>query len=246
MTVSRPRTPVATRTPSARQARNATSTPRVSGRRTSPLAGSIRSRSPATTKRSLQTASTTATTSLVGELDTHPSCTSVSKSVRSVAADGSISTTRAWYQALSPGSSDAIATMQSSSHQAASQMLSSGRPAGATVPVATSIVHRRRRVSLRSVEGLDLRDPGRQRRRPVATMPEPTASDCSASRPATTTRSPGTVGRPGMLLGDAVHDGKRPRLADRVDGPARRAGGVPIRAGRTGTSASVPSGDHRG
>ena len=30
-TVSRPRTPVATRIPSARQARNATSTPRVSG-----------------------------------------------------------------------------------------------------------------------------------------------------------------------------------------------------------------------
>ena len=50
----------------ARQERNAHRRP-TSGRRTVPSAGSIRTRSPATTRRSLQTASTTATTSLVGE-----------------------------------------------------------------------------------------------------------------------------------------------------------------------------------
>ena len=185
-TVSNPRTPVAMRTPSARQERNATSTPNVSGRRTVPSAGSIRTRSPATTRRSLQTASTTATTSLVGELDTHPSCTSDSKSVRSVPADVSIITTRARYQALSPGSSDAIATTQSSSHQSASQMLRSARHPGRSSSEAISMIISRRRVrSTPSKESTSGIHGGRSSDWPIT--PEPTASDCSASRPATTT-----------------------------------------------------------
>ena len=192
-TVSRPRTPVAIRTPSARQERKATSTPVVSGRRTSPSAGSIRRRSPATTSRSLQTASTTATTSLVGELDTHPSCTSDSKSVRSVPADVSIITTRARYQALSPGSSDAIATMQSSSHQAASQMLRSARHAGRSSrrPSRGSSAgggcgRRPRRTPPRGSRGAG-RPTGRSRPNP----PRPTA------RPRVRRRRPGRRSRPG-------------------------------------------------
>ena len=172
-------------------------------------------RSPATTRRSLQTASTTATTSPVGELDTHPSCTSDSKSVRSVPADVSIITTRASV----PG---ALARFLGRDRDDAVVLAPVRLPdveVGATRrPELTGghlHDHQAPTGAIDAVEGLHLRDPRRQvlgladhaRTHRIGLLGLETGHH---------DQDRGPVGRPGMELGDALHHGKRPRLADRV------------------------------
>ena len=100
-TVSSPRSPIANSRPGPRHSLQLTSTPAVSICRRAPEAGSTRRSWPATTYRSLQTASITATSRPSGDPCAHPSCTSLDVRTRSAPVVGSIATRGASYQAPS-------------------------------------------------------------------------------------------------------------------------------------------------
>ena len=236
-TVSRPRMPVATRMPSARQDRNATSTSRVSGRRTSPVAGSIRSRSPATTKRSLQTASTTATTSLVGELD-DPSQLDVRLEQRPVGTGGRIDQhdTRVVPGALAGllGRDRHDAVVLAPCRFPDVEIGTTRRPELAGGDLQD---HQASTGAFDALEGLHLRDPRRQalylpdhagphRVRLLGLQPRHDDQEGGARR---VTRH-GAPRRPPPREAPAPRR-SRPR-------PARRAGGCPPPPGRIGTSTS--------
>ena len=130
-------------------------------------------------------------------------------------ADGSICTTRARYQALSPGSSDAIATMQSSSHQVASQMLRSARHRRQEFTGGHLQDHQAASGALQAVGGLHLRDPRRQ----ALGLPDHARAHrvgLLGLQAGHHDQERGPAGRPRMQLCDTVHDVERPRLADRV------------------------------
>ena len=149
-TVSSPRSPIANNRPGPRHSLQLTSTPAVSIGRRAPEAGSTRRSWPATTYRSLQTASITATSRPSGEPWAHPSCTSLDVRTRSAPVVGSILTRGASYQAPSSVPVPATATIRSVPHQEASQMLRSCLPIDRASPVPASTSHSARRSSTSS------------------------------------------------------------------------------------------------
>ena len=130
----------------------------------------------------------------------------------------SITTSRAPYQALSPGSSDTIAAIRSFPHQHRLPHVQLGPSDGRD----------RSRRDVDRAAGVGAcrrcdrwtRPPGSRagRSSAAAIVPEPTASDCSASRPATTTRIREPSGDHACCSATPSTDGERSRLADRVGG----------------------------